>query len=389
MRAYRTICIAIAIQLLLGLAQAAWGFELPEFYRGVRAMGMGNAFTAVADDADSVFYNPAGMALNKRFEFRPINPKFDLSADPIDMVRKPGELGGKLDGATISKLFGKHFYGSGTVFPALHFPYVTIGYFYQAQGHLIMRNLAFPKVEATYLRDYGLVGGVAYETRGFSRRHYARYGVAVKWLTRQGFQKTIPVTDLVTADRTYFSRFGNNKGDGVGLTLGIQYDIPINRSNDLILGSAWQDVGDTEFGKRLDADRPPNQQNNLSAGFALVHRFSSSFRAVNNIKFAAEMRHIAQAGIDPRLKAHVGVELQIYDISVQAGLNQDSFTAGAKLDMGFFDVAAVTYGSQQQSLAFMDRERRYMLQLGFKFDVWGQKSRTMREEDRRKRPREY
>lgn len=30
-------------------------------YRGVRAMGMGNAFNAISDDSDSVYYNPAGM----------------------------------------------------------------------------------------------------------------------------------------------------------------------------------------------------------------------------------------------------------------------------------------------------------------------------------------
>jgi hypothetical protein len=30
-------------------------------YRGVRAMGMGNAFNAISDDNDSVYYNPAGM----------------------------------------------------------------------------------------------------------------------------------------------------------------------------------------------------------------------------------------------------------------------------------------------------------------------------------------
>ncbi|MEK7399875.1 MAG: conjugal transfer protein TraF [Candidatus Poribacteria bacterium] len=30
-------------------------------YRGVRAMGMGNAFNAISDDSDSAYYNPAGM----------------------------------------------------------------------------------------------------------------------------------------------------------------------------------------------------------------------------------------------------------------------------------------------------------------------------------------
>jgi Long-chain fatty acid transport protein len=42
-----------------GLARAN-GFQLPE--AGTRAMGMNNAFVAVADDASALWYNPAGLA---------------------------------------------------------------------------------------------------------------------------------------------------------------------------------------------------------------------------------------------------------------------------------------------------------------------------------------
>ena len=36
---------------------------------GARSLGMGNAYTALADDASGLFYNPAGIALNKSFNF--------------------------------------------------------------------------------------------------------------------------------------------------------------------------------------------------------------------------------------------------------------------------------------------------------------------------------
>jgi len=50
-----------AVVLLFSATQAqANGFQLPE--QGIRAMGMGNAFTAVADDASAMWYNPAGIA---------------------------------------------------------------------------------------------------------------------------------------------------------------------------------------------------------------------------------------------------------------------------------------------------------------------------------------
>ena len=36
---------------------------------GVRALGMGNTFTAVADDATSIYWNPAGLADQRKHEF--------------------------------------------------------------------------------------------------------------------------------------------------------------------------------------------------------------------------------------------------------------------------------------------------------------------------------
>ncbi len=54
----------IGLLLLFSATQAqANGFQLAE--QGIRAMGMGNAFTAVADDASAMWYNPAGIAFLK------------------------------------------------------------------------------------------------------------------------------------------------------------------------------------------------------------------------------------------------------------------------------------------------------------------------------------
>src|SRR3990170_3935872 len=51
----------IALCFAVGLDAAAWAEPLPLFYQGVRPLGMGGAFTAVADDENAMFYNPAGL----------------------------------------------------------------------------------------------------------------------------------------------------------------------------------------------------------------------------------------------------------------------------------------------------------------------------------------
>ncbi|MCB0384245.1 MAG: hypothetical protein KDD43_02535, partial [Bdellovibrionales bacterium] len=44
------------------LAAPALDFSIHQPYISTRAMGMGNAFTAVADDHSAMFYNPAALA---------------------------------------------------------------------------------------------------------------------------------------------------------------------------------------------------------------------------------------------------------------------------------------------------------------------------------------
>jgi long-subunit fatty acid transport protein len=66
----RNIYTAVAAGLILALASAASsagepgtaGFLFLRLGDGARASGMGEAYTAVADDATSIYWNPAGMA---------------------------------------------------------------------------------------------------------------------------------------------------------------------------------------------------------------------------------------------------------------------------------------------------------------------------------------
>ncbi|MFC1715417.1 conjugal transfer protein TraF [Candidatus Poribacteria bacterium] len=55
--------------------------------KSVRAMGMGNAFAAIANDGDAFYYNPAGLATirNTRFDIQPV--RFIPSEDFYDQFR--------------------------------------------------------------------------------------------------------------------------------------------------------------------------------------------------------------------------------------------------------------------------------------------------------------
>jgi long-chain fatty acid transport protein len=56
--------LAASVLLCVGSVVAhAGGFQIPEM--GIKAMGMGNAFTAVADDPSALWFNPAGIAFQQ------------------------------------------------------------------------------------------------------------------------------------------------------------------------------------------------------------------------------------------------------------------------------------------------------------------------------------
>jgi len=62
----RPVSVALVLLLLAAAPAFPSGFQLNT--QGARAMGMGLAFTAVADDPSAIFFNPAGLGWQKHFE---------------------------------------------------------------------------------------------------------------------------------------------------------------------------------------------------------------------------------------------------------------------------------------------------------------------------------
>src|SRR5688500_16452476 len=56
----RRLFVSLLIALLVSTPAFASGFQVTA--QGARAMGMGLAYTAVADDASAIYYNPGGLA---------------------------------------------------------------------------------------------------------------------------------------------------------------------------------------------------------------------------------------------------------------------------------------------------------------------------------------
>jgi long-chain fatty acid transport protein len=63
---FRSVSVALALLFLTALPAFPSGFQLNT--QGARAMGMGLAFAAVANDPSAIFFNPAGLGWQKHFD---------------------------------------------------------------------------------------------------------------------------------------------------------------------------------------------------------------------------------------------------------------------------------------------------------------------------------
>lgn len=78
-------------------------FRIHHQYQSLRALGMGDAFVAVANDYSAIFYNPAGLArrtdgqINLSFDFGATSAFSKLAKDIEDAQKTPGTASDKAD----------------------------------------------------------------------------------------------------------------------------------------------------------------------------------------------------------------------------------------------------------------------------------------------------
>jgi len=92
------------------ILSSAHAIEKSTLNSNVRALGMGDAYTAVADDDSSLFYNPAGLARVRGLNWKIFD--VDASVSGVTAYQKVANLKGSGTGNSfaqqISPLYGEH-----------------------------------------------------------------------------------------------------------------------------------------------------------------------------------------------------------------------------------------------------------------------------------------
>ena len=342
---------------LFGATNAFAYSELRELYRGTRAQAMGNAFVAVADDDEAIFYNPAGLAGIKGFSLNYAVADLELSTDAIATATTGTSALSNFSPSSLNALMGKDIYARAQITPNIVMPKFGIALIVDEQVAILAKNQALPQLTIGYQTTDGVqvATGTSVLKRG---RSDLRVGAAMKLLWRRGGYHILPATAL-------FSLGGNTLGDlsgdfeqGIGADVGLQYIYTLNKKLSFAYGFSATDMGDTTFGGQADP-----LKSNFSMGLA------ATFKMPNLTAILAyDQRHLL-TDTDGRKRNHIGLELQLPFISVMGGMNQMYLTYGASFDLWIFKLTAVSYAEELDTYAFQDPERRYLLRIALKFGL--------------------
>lgn len=350
------------VMLMALLAGAAWAEELPVFYKGIRPLGMGGAFTAVADDENAMFYNPAG--LNKIEALGGVdilNPYFEYSKNTLDFFKDLGDVEdaqtdteqAQLAADLLEKWFGKHLHLRTGLFPSATFHNFGVGVLGQASFDGEVHNPLGPNtlnIRAGY--DIALVVSGAY---AFMDKKL-QVGATGKFINRRFLDQEYSTLDLVQEDGIKTDDF--EKGTGVGIDLGAIYNPPMFL--DPSFGLTILNIADVDLG---DAGKL-EQQVNLGAAVHPPLGFGKLLVAFDIVDLTNQL------GRDNDLakRLHLGVEYKLPVIlALRAGLNQGYPSYGVGVDLWILNLNYAYYIEEIGAYAGQLPDRRHIFQFSIGF----------------------
>jgi hypothetical protein len=333
--------------------------EYPTLHRGVRPLGMGGAFTAVADDENALFYNPAGLSDIDTLQVGIFNPLVEVSENTPDMINDAQDTDFDDTGEVTDFLrdyVGEHQHFRAALFPHVGFNIkgygIMVAGLAQATLDMDVRNPVWPEAHVDGVTDIGLLAGVGLDVPIAG----LKAGATVKFISRESLDETYTATDIAADDFDQELEDDMASGSGIGFDLGVIYRLPFTEVIDLDLGLTVQNIPEMDMG---DA-KPLETQANF--GLAATKQFAG-FDLVAALDYM-DLSNSYDEDEDPAKRLHMGAEVRLPAIlSLRAGLNQGYYTAGATVDFKVvrFDVA--TYGEEVGAHAGQREDRRYIAQI--------------------------
>ncbi len=360
--------------LIIIVGTKAYAEPTPHLMRGLRPLGMGNAFVAVSDDENALFYNPAGLDDVKIDRVEIVNPIFELSTSVIEVMLDVVDTAGNSDDSDADQTeeivnlanehMGKPAYLRIMLSPGYTRRNFAIKVFPGVEADLNVRNRVFPNIEFNGKFNFGMGIGFA---QGYKDK-LLQVGVAVKPVYRiASGDQVLGIQNINSFNETIqsFDNRGFLLGADIGLkshwdTLFHMWDVPYLTD---IAAYTRPRVGIVFQSQQLELTGDTDKdRSTLAMGGAM----NFDFWKLENI-FALDIREINQP-TSLWSKVSMGVESWLGKkriIGGRLGLNQFRPTIGGTLDFKFFKGDLAAYYEEVGELIRQKGDLRVALQATF------------------------
>jgi len=329
----------------------SWSVELFEYGQSIRALGMGNAYSAVVTNGDALFYNPAALGRVKGINLTIINLNAGVNGqnalNSAQAIANSSATG--ID--RFSDYFGQRIWLGMGGKVNLYMPYFGLSVYDSGFLGFELKDPILPYFDMNYINDYGLVIGGA-----FSVGPSSYFGFTAKKITRMGTNEQVGVSNFLTGDTSDIQSNLNRRGNGYGADLGFVWELPVPLNP--VISGVWKDVGGTVFLKEAGIEKPPKIAEEkilgVAAGFDLT---------VFGMTAAIDYKHIDTAKEPLGKKLHMGLEFDLPLIDIRGGFGQGYYSMGASLDFFLFQLDFAYYGVEIGEYPGQDEDRRIQLAL--------------------------
>ncbi len=340
----KTFLIVLTIIFFQANVQAT---EIFENFMNTRALGMGNAFSAVVDDHNALWYNPAALDRIKGLHLTLLD--FQVGTDAYDIYTTYQNAVGSGYSNLIRSFYGKQVWmgiSDALAFSMRGFAMAGYDYFNLSFN---LHNPAFSNVTMNATNDVGFNSGFAFSLIPDA----LRFGVVVKRVTRYGGRIPFGPATLASLSNSYITSLINNVGTGYGLDSGLLIELPYGIKPSFSF--VWHDIGQTRFIPNPGSLAPPVMDDEAVAGFS-----ATVDATVVKIRPAIDFKHINIPEEQIGKRIHVGTELEFPGLAVRFGANQGYYTAGVTLNFKYVKFEAATYGIEVGAYPGQTEDRRYI-----------------------------
>ncbi len=364
-------------------------YSIHRTYQSIRALGMGGAFTALADDYSAIFYNPAGLTLldegnlNMFISAAADQDILKFTKDLKDVSAGSSGSGGAVDVTPIANFiganYGKHFSSripsAGLIYARPNWGIAIIPV--DLSLELEVHQLAGPSASVVATQDSTVAFSYARDLKKGPDRF--SIGATIKGIYRAYYNKSFLALDLaqnsnlLTADDAQeglsidgdIGALYSFRDPGSGFWHAVRPSLSMTVQN--IAGGNFNAANFHMISKNPNA-APPKDQTRYSIGTLLELPSWWVFKS----RFVFDETDIGHDNWTFKKGSHMGAEFRWkmkswFQGAWRAGFNQGYWTAGFTGLFAVFQLDLATFGEEVGPSTNPYQSRKYMLRASLDF----------------------